>query len=109
MVGLANRRITVFNLSNPAAVYKDVESPLKYQTRCVTAFPDQSGYLVGSIEGRVAVHHVEEHLQVFFPTTLLCPCLMSFAQCSTPFAQHFPSLFRLLGVEALMNACTAYT
>lgn len=63
VLGLANRRITIFNLSNPTAVYKDVESPLKYQTRCVTAFPDQSGYLVGSIEGRVAVHHVEEHLQ----------------------------------------------
>jgi len=37
-------------------------SPLKYQTRCVTAFPDKTGYLVGSIEGRVAVQHVEDSL-----------------------------------------------
>ena len=27
------------------------------------AFPDKSGYLVGSVEGRVAVHHVEDALQ----------------------------------------------
>jgi hypothetical protein len=31
--------------------------------RCVTCFPDTTGYLVGSIEGRVAVHHVEDQLQ----------------------------------------------
>lgn len=41
-------------------MYKKLLSPLKYQTRCVTAFPDQSGFLVGSIEGRVAVQHVED-------------------------------------------------
>jgi mRNA export factor len=50
----------VFNLSNPQTPYKDIESPLKFQTRCVAAFPDTQGYLVGSIEGRVAVQHVED-------------------------------------------------
>ena len=54
------RHIQVFNLANPQVVYKQIASPLKYQTRCVAAFPDKSGYLVGSIEGRVAVQHVEE-------------------------------------------------
>lgn len=53
----------MFNLSNPGAVYKQLQSPLKYQTRCIAAFPDKTGYLVGSIEGRVAVHHVEDNLQ----------------------------------------------
>lgn len=53
----------VFNLGNPGAVYKSVESPLKYQTRCISCFPDKTGYLIGSIEGRVAVHHVEDNLQ----------------------------------------------
>jgi hypothetical protein len=53
----------VFNLTNPQTVFRDIESPLKYQTRCVTAFPDATGYLVGSIEGRVAVHHVQDQLQ----------------------------------------------
>ena len=40
--------------------YKQLMSPLKYQTRTVAAFPNKQGYLVGSIEGRVAVNHVEE-------------------------------------------------
>lgn len=122
----------VFNLGNPGAVYKSLQSPLKYQTRCISCFPDkvgrsawavrgpheavpttaawlpcklpsglmsvphsprgacstllcvspgatlpalskpprlqpahlsQTGYLVASIEGRVAVHHVEDNLQ----------------------------------------------
>jgi mRNA export factor len=46
-------------------VFKEVQSPLKYQTRCIAAFPDKStmGYLVGSIEGRVAVQHVDDNLQ----------------------------------------------
>lgn len=44
-------------------VYKSLQSPLKYQTRCIACFPDKTGYLLGSIEGRVAVHHVEDNLQ----------------------------------------------
>ena len=60
VVGTANRRIQVFNLTSPQQPYKDIESPLKFQTRCIAAFPDTSGYLVGSIEGRVAVQHVED-------------------------------------------------
>ena len=63
VVGTANRRIQVFNLTNPGAPYKDIESPLKFQTRCVACFPDTTGYLVGSIEGRVAVQHVEDAAQ----------------------------------------------
>ena len=52
----------VFNLGSPGAVYKSLQSPLKYQTRCISCFPDKTGYLLGSIEGRVAVHHVEESM-----------------------------------------------
>jgi len=62
VVGCAERHIQIFNLANPQTPYKQLLSPLKYQTRCVAAFPDRSGYLVGSIEGRVAVQHVEENL-----------------------------------------------
>lgn len=58
----AERHVLVYNLANPQVVYKQTVSPLKYQTRCVASFPDKSGYLVGSIEGRVAVQHVEESL-----------------------------------------------
>ena len=63
VVGTADRTIQVFNLASPQTVYKQLQSPLKFQTRCVAAFPDTTGYLVGSVEGRVAVHHVEDSLQ----------------------------------------------
>lgn len=63
VVGCAERQIQIFNLANPQVPFKQLMSPLKYQTRCVAAFPDRSGYLVGSIEGRVAVQHVEDNLQ----------------------------------------------
>ncbi|KAJ8622949.1 hypothetical protein MRB53_031478 [Persea americana] len=43
--------------------FKRITSPLKYQTRCVAAFPDQQGFLVGSIEGRVGVHHMDDSQQ----------------------------------------------
>ncbi|RYQ87180.1 hypothetical protein Ahy_B09g094649 [Arachis hypogaea] len=73
IVGTADRNLIVFNLQNPQVVfilllvlkteYKRVVSPLKYQTRCVAAFPDQQGYLVGSIEGRVGVQHLDDAQQ----------------------------------------------
>jgi len=62
VAGTADRQIQVFNLTAPQQVYKSLASPLKHQTRCLACFPDKSGYLVGSIEGRVAVHHVEDSL-----------------------------------------------
>ena len=42
----------MYNLSDPSRPYKQLMSPLKYQTRAVAAFPNKQGYLVGSIEGR---------------------------------------------------------
>ncbi|KAH0861543.1 hypothetical protein HID58_089804, partial [Brassica napus] len=38
--------------------FKRIVSPLKYQTRCVTAFPDQQGFFV-----RVGVHHLDDSQQ----------------------------------------------
>ena len=63
VVGTANREILVFNLQQPQQVFKQLNSPLKYQTRCISCFPDATGYLIGSVEGRVAVHHVDDSLQ----------------------------------------------
>lgn len=63
VVGTADRNLIIFNLQNPQTEFKRIASPLKYQTRCVAAFPDKQGFLVGSIEGRVGVHHVEEAQQ----------------------------------------------
>jgi mRNA export factor len=39
VVGTADRHLLVFNLQNPSTPYKQLQSPLKWQTRCVTAFP----------------------------------------------------------------------
>jgi len=46
VVGTADRNLIVYNLQNPQAEYKRIVSPLKYQTRCLAAFPDQQGFLV---------------------------------------------------------------
>ncbi len=45
-------------------VFKTLPSPLKWQTRCLACFPDKTGFLLGSIEGRVAVHHVDDAVGV---------------------------------------------
>ncbi|KAK2986921.1 hypothetical protein RJ640_009064 [Escallonia rubra] len=63
VVGTADRNLVIYNLQNPQAEFKKIGSPLKYQTRCVAAFPDQQGFLVGSIEGRVGVHHLDDTQQ----------------------------------------------
>lgn len=63
VVGTADRNIIVYNLQNPQVEFKRIVSPLKYQTRCLAAFPDQQGFLVGSIEGRVGVHHLDDSQQ----------------------------------------------
>lgn len=65
VVGTADRNLVVFHLQNPQTEYKRIMSPLKYQTRCVAAFPDQQGFLVGSIEGRVGVHHLADETKNF--------------------------------------------
>ncbi|XP_039158990.1 protein RAE1 [Eucalyptus grandis] len=46
VVATADRNLIVFNLQNPQAEFKRFTSPLKYQTRCVAAFPDQQGFLI---------------------------------------------------------------
>ncbi|KNZ46772.1 hypothetical protein VP01_697g11 [Puccinia sorghi] len=48
------------HLSNPSVEYKSLDSPLKWQTRCIACFNDAQGYAVGSVEGRVAIQHVED-------------------------------------------------
>ncbi len=48
--------VQVFNLNSPQTVYKELDSPLKFQTRCVTCFPDATGYLVSSTTPFSSVH-----------------------------------------------------
>jgi len=60
VVGTADRHIVIFDLRKPQQAYKTFTSPLKYQSRCIACFPDKTGFALGSIEGRVAIHHVED-------------------------------------------------
>ncbi|EJW87768.1 nucleoporin-17 [Wuchereria bancrofti] len=64
IVGLANRRMKIYRLDNEPSEVKDIETPLKYQSRCASIFKDKTtglptGYALGSIEGRVAIQYVE--------------------------------------------------
>jgi len=68
VVGMADRHVHVYNLqnlqSNPAP-YKQGQTALKMQTRCICAFPDKTGYAVGSIEGRCSITHIEDTAKNF--------------------------------------------
>jgi mRNA export factor len=67
VVGTANRGIIIYQLDNAPQEFKRMESPLKYQHRCVSIFVDRKanatnpppvGFALGSIEGRVAIQYV---------------------------------------------------
>jgi mRNA export factor len=62
VIGTADRYINVISLTDPGKFYKTIQSPLKWQTRVVSCFPDAAnpGFAVGSIEGRCAIQYVEE-------------------------------------------------
>ncbi|CCX30750.1 WD40-repeat-containing domain protein [Pyronema domesticum] len=60
VVGTAERYINIVNLSNPTVLFKTMQSPLKWQTRVITCFPDASGFAIGSIEGRCAIQYVDD-------------------------------------------------
>jgi len=60
VVGTADRYINVINLNEPTKFYKTLQSPLKWQTRVVSCFPEANGFAVGSIEGRCAIQYVED-------------------------------------------------
>jgi len=60
VVGTAERHIVIYDLRKPNVEFKRFPSPLKFQSRVISCFPDKSGFALGSIEGRVAIHHVED-------------------------------------------------
>ena len=57
IVGTAGRLVLIWDLRNMSHVQR--ESLLKYQIRCIDSFADKRGYVVGSIEGRVAVEYLD--------------------------------------------------
>lgn len=60
VAGTADRFIHIINLDKPTEFYKNLQSPLKWQTRVVSCFADATGFAVGSIEGRCAIQYVEQ-------------------------------------------------
>ncbi|KAL7479286.1 hypothetical protein ACHAW6_005024 [Cyclotella cf. meneghiniana] len=58
VVACAGRHIITYNVKGQPQEHMREESPLKFQSRCVAAFPDATGYAVGSIEGRVGIQYV---------------------------------------------------
>ena len=78
VVATADRYVDVITLNDPTKFYKAMQSPLKWQTRCVSCFTDASGYAMGSIEGRCGIQYIEEKDQQYgfsrcsvFPSPLL--------------------------------------
>lgn len=71
VVATAERHVHLVDLANPTAFMKTVQSPLKHQTRAVTAFPDGKGWATTSIEGRCGINAVEEkdarYLSIYSP------------------------------------------
>lgn len=59
IVGTDQRKVMIWDLRNTGVVQQKRESSLKYQTRCIKAFPNHQGYVLGSIEGRVAVEYMD--------------------------------------------------
>ncbi|EGV64482.1 RNA export factor gle2 [Yamadazyma tenuis] len=60
VVGCADRHVCVIDLNNPQQIFKTSMSPLKWQTRVVSCYPQGNGYAIGSIEGRCAFSYVDE-------------------------------------------------
>lgn len=60
VIATADRQVCLVDLAaDPAAFLRKVESPLKHQTRAITAFPDGKGWAMGSIEGRASLNAVD--------------------------------------------------
>jgi mRNA export factor len=60
VVATAGRHIIAYDCSGMPREHARKESPLKFQSRCIAAFPDATGFAVGSIEGRVGIHYLQK-------------------------------------------------
>jgi mRNA export factor len=60
VVATAGRHIIAYDVSRQPREHSRKESPLKFQSRCISCFPEGTGYAVGSIEGRVGIQYVQK-------------------------------------------------
>jgi mRNA export factor len=57
----AGRHVLTYNVGGPLPQEQSrIESPLAHQSRCVSCFPDQIGFAIGSIGGRVRFQYLRE-------------------------------------------------
>ncbi|ODV63401.1 RNA export factor GLE2 [Ascoidea rubescens DSM 1968] len=59
VVGCADRKICIIDLNDPTTIFREISSPLKYQTRVISCFNEGNGYAVVSIEGRCAIRYLD--------------------------------------------------
>lgn len=59
VVGCSNRHVIVYDMRNMATPEQVRESSLVNTTRCLRLFPDNTGYALSSIEGRVAIEYLD--------------------------------------------------
>jgi len=64
VVGTAGRKVWIWDLRAMSQVQQKRESSLKYQIRCIAGFPSKQGYVLSSIEGRVAVEYFDPSPEV---------------------------------------------
>jgi len=104
VIGTAGRKILIYNLAQPGEPHAVLNSPLKFQNRCIACFPDKSGYALGTIEGRVSINYLNDTNKNFIfkchrrvkPTQVFSvnsiafhPTLGSFATCGSDGSFHF--------------------
>lgn len=63
-VATSNKEVYVYNLAGGIRPLKPGGAPIQsqikaFQTRCLSMFPDCSGFAIGNIEGRVAIHYID--------------------------------------------------
>lgn len=60
VVGCAERHIAIIDLNNPQQIFKNTMSPLKWQTRTVSCYPQGNGFAIGLIESRCAIQYIDD-------------------------------------------------
>ncbi|XP_066255727.1 mitotic checkpoint protein BUB3 [Euwallacea similis] len=64
LVATAGRKVLVWDIRNMAYTLQKRETSLKYQTRAIRAFPNGQGFVLSSIEGRVAVEYLDTNPEI---------------------------------------------
>jgi len=64
IVGTAGRNVNVYDLRAMGEPEQRRESSLKFQTRCIRGFVDNTGYALSSVEGRVAMEYFDPSSEV---------------------------------------------